>query len=90
MNEILVSIRIPESLLNKVKKDTEKNHFMDVSENIRSVVRKKWFESLYPELNEIKRLRKDIFEELKKKNEQEISKKIISELDLIKKEIGKK
>jgi len=66
MNEILVSIRMPKSLLNEVKKNTEENHFMDVSENIRSVVRKRWFDSLYPELNEVKRLREDIFEELKK------------------------
>ena len=73
MNEVLVSVRMPESLLLKLKELAEKQHYMDVSEEIRSIVRKNWFKSLYPELLEIKRLRQDILDEIKKKSEKEVS-----------------
>ena len=89
LNDVLVSIRMPESLLSKLKELAEKDHYMDISEEIRSITRKNWFKSLYPELMEIKRLRKDIINEIKKKSQKEISKKVIGELNDIKDQIKK-
>ena len=62
---------------------------MDVSEEIRSITRKNWFKFTHPELIEIERLRKDILNEVKKKSEKEITKRVIKELNEIKKEIKK-
>ena len=89
MNDILVSVRMPESLLSKLRELAEKDHFMDVSEEIRSITRKNWFRFTHPELMVIERLRKDILNEVKKKSEKEITKRVIKELNEIKKEIKK-
>ena len=89
LNDILVSVRMPESLLLKLKKLTEKEHFMDVSEEIRSITRKNWFKFTHPELTVIEKLRKDVLNEVKNKNEKEITKRVIKELNEIKKEIKK-
>ena len=87
MNDVLVSVRMPESLLSKLKELAKRDHFMDVSEEIRSITRKNWFKFTHPELIEVKRLRKDILDGLKKRSEREIAKKVIKELNEIKKEI---
>jgi Arc/MetJ-type ribon-helix-helix transcriptional regulator len=89
MNDIVVSIRMPKSMLTKLKEHTKKDHYMDLSEQIRSLTRKKWLKFTQPELLEIQNLRKDIFNEIKKNSEQETSKKIIEELNQIKKSIKK-
>ena len=89
MNDILVSVRMPESLLSKLKELAKKDYFMDVSEEIRSITRKNWFRFTHPELIVIERLRKDILNEVKKKSEKEITKRVINELNEIKKEIKK-
>jgi len=89
LNDVLVSVRMPESLLLKLKEFSKKDHFMDVSEEIRSITRKNWFKFTHPELIEIEKLRKDILNEVKKKSEKEITKRVIKELNEIKKEIKK-
>ena len=89
MNDVLVSIRMPASLLSKLKEFAEKDHFMDVSEEIRSITRKNWFKFAHPELMVVERLRKDVLNEVKKKSEKEITKRVIKELNEIKKEIKK-
>ena len=89
MNDILVSVRMPSSLLSKLKELAEKEHYMDLSDAIRSITRKNWLKAMYPELLELKRLRKEVVDEIKKKSEKEISKKVIDELNEIK-EILKK
>ena len=84
MNDILVSIRIPESLLDEVKKLTKEEHFMDVSEGIRTIVRDKWLEYQKPELFHLKKIRKDIQTELTKKSKENITKEVLAELSKIK------
>jgi len=89
LNDVLVSVRMPESLLLELKKLAEKEHFMDISEEIRSITRKNWFKFTHPELMVIEKLREDISTEVKKKSEKEITKRVINELNEIKKEITK-
>ena len=67
--------------------DTQEDYFLDVSEQLRSIVRNEWYKSLNPELMEVKRVRQDIKQELIKKSEKEIMKKMLDELDSIKKQI---
>ena len=89
MNDILVSVRMPSSMLLKLKELVKKEHFMDLSDEIRSITRKRWLAFKNPELVEIKNLRKDILKEVRKKSENEIRKKVINELNEIKKDLKK-
>jgi metal-responsive CopG/Arc/MetJ family transcriptional regulator len=41
MTDSVVSVRMPSSLVQKLKSLSEKNHFMDVSEELRSVIKTK-------------------------------------------------
>ena len=48
MRDVIVAIKVPESLLDELKKSARERHFMDLSEEIRSIVRQKWI-SLNPD-----------------------------------------
>ncbi len=87
MNEVLVSVRMPETLFFKLKELAEKEHCLDVSEELRSIIRKNWLKAANPELFEIKKLKDGILNEVKKKSKNEITKKVIEELNDIKKRI---
>ncbi|MBW2974587.1 hypothetical protein KY366_02620 [Candidatus Woesearchaeota archaeon] len=89
MDEVMVSVRLPGSLLSELKRSAEKDHYMDISEEIRSIVRDRWLSSRNPELEELRKLKQDIKEELRKRSEKLVKLEIISELESIKKEIKK-
>lgn len=44
----IVSVRMPISLVTELKNLAEKNHFLDISEEVRSLLRDKWLEQLDP------------------------------------------
>ncbi len=44
----IVSVRMPASLVSELKNIAEKDHYLDVSEAIRSMLRKKWLEQRQP------------------------------------------
>jgi len=89
MNDLVVSIRIPNSLLLELKSLSEKNHFLDVSEQVRSIVRKKWLSAVSPDLMALKELKEDIKEEIKKKSKKAITEKVLKELENIKDQLKK-
>jgi Arc/MetJ-type ribon-helix-helix transcriptional regulator len=64
VTDVLVSLRIPAVLLDELKELQEKEHFMDLSELVRRVVRKRWLGSKDPILREIRELRAELREEL--------------------------
>ena len=41
----LVSIRIPESMLTELEKQAKEHHFLDLSEQVRTIVRNKYLNS---------------------------------------------
>ncbi len=84
MNDVMVSIKIPESLLSELKNLVEKEHYMDISESIRSIVRDEWLHFKQPELMELKKLKDEMMTELKKKREKIVRLEIIKELEQIK------
>ena len=49
LNEVLVSVRMPESLFSKLKELAEKEHCLDVSEELRSIIRKEWLKATNPD-----------------------------------------
>jgi Arc/MetJ-type ribon-helix-helix transcriptional regulator len=44
VSDIIVSVRIPAALVLELKKRVDQNHFKDVSELVRTIVRRKWLE----------------------------------------------
>ncbi|MFH2020562.1 MAG: hypothetical protein ABIJ34_04060 [archaeon] len=63
--EKIVSVRMPVSLLDELKVLAEKDHYMDVSDAIRSVLRSRWMDSKSPKsakINEIKKALGDFAE----------------------------
>jgi Arc/MetJ-type ribon-helix-helix transcriptional regulator len=83
MNDVMVSIRMPRSLLAELRVLAEKKHFMDVSEEVRSIVRKRWIQYNKPELYEIRRLREEIGEAVKQRSIRITQKQIAEELEKI-------
>jgi len=83
-NNSLVSIRMPKSLFIELQKLSEKNHYLDVSEQVRGIVRDKWQEAKDPQTYQIKKLRKDITQAVKNKTEESAQRQLIQELERIK------
>jgi len=83
----MVSIRMPKPLLEELKKLALSKHFMDLSEELRSIIREKYLQSKDPYLYEVKKLRQEIFEELKDKHLRQTRKQVVEELNKIKKKI---
>ena len=76
MNDTIVSIRVPKSLLKELKQLSETEHFLDVSEEVRSIVRKKWESHVNPEIFQLQKLREDIGTHLHKKGEKRIQEEL--------------
>ena len=51
---------MPLSLLNELKLLAEKNHFLDVSEEVRSLLREKWLEQLDPGKYKVNAVKKSL------------------------------
>ena len=51
MNDTIITVRMPRGLIKDLRKVTEEHHFMDISETIRSILRKKYVE-LYVKKND--------------------------------------
>lgn len=79
----LVSIRIPETLLKDLQNLAQKNHFLDVSEQVRSIVRNKWQEAQDPYAYQIKKLRNEISTALNKGTEVKSQERLLKELEKI-------
>jgi len=87
LNDIIVSIRVPKSLAKELKQLSETQHFLDLSEEVRSIVRKKWEFHNNPELYQLKKLREDIGAEVRKKGQKRLQQEIARELDMIKSQL---
>jgi Arc/MetJ-type ribon-helix-helix transcriptional regulator len=87
MNDVMVSIRMPKSLADEIKRLTEEMHFLDLSEHVRSVVRQRWVEMQNPQLAEIKKLREDIELQVRKKSAEKMQEEVAKELEKIKEQL---
>jgi Arc/MetJ-type ribon-helix-helix transcriptional regulator len=86
MREVIVSIRMPRSMADELRILAKKNHFLDISEEIRTVIREKIKEN-EEQTVEVKRMISDIKDELSSEKEQkrkvlvESLKKILEDLE---------
>ena len=84
--DVLLTIRLPVSLVEELKALVRKHHYMDTSEAIRSVLRQKWKQDSDPlayEVYEVRQLRASIEEELKRSIVRKSEQRLIDELKSI-------
>ena len=84
MNDVLVTIRIPEAMLQELRKAAQHDHFMDISEAVRNIIRKNWAASSDPYLYELRKLREEISAGVKEKSRKMAERMIVEELKKIK------
>lgn len=75
----MISVRIPSSLIQELKEVSKKDHFLDLSETVRSIIRDNWSKEKDPSAYQINELRKEISDAMQKKNQEEL----VSELKKI-------
>jgi Arc/MetJ-type ribon-helix-helix transcriptional regulator len=84
MSNTIVSVRIPESMVKELKDAMKNDHFLDLSEAVRGIVRKRWMEWKDPTTYQIKKLREDIKEVIKEKTKKTKQERLLDELERIK------
>ena len=87
MSTVLVSLRIPTPLLERLKSLVDKGEYLDLSELVRSILRQRWTHSQNPQLHELRRLRQEIADSMKERSVRMVQQQLIDELEQIKKQI---
>jgi|FLOH01.1.fsa_nt_gi Arc/MetJ-type ribon-helix-helix transcriptional regulator len=80
MTDIVVSVRMPSSLVRELRSLAETNHFKDLSEEVRSVIRAKCLHYAEPYSSELKKLREELSEQFAIKKDLEHKKKLMDDL----------
>ena len=89
VSDIMVSVRMPKSLASELRLLYKTQHFLDLSEEIRSIVRQKWLSHISPELFELKKLRENIEDEIKRKSTKKVNEEVAKELEKIRFQLKK-
>ncbi len=90
MKDTMVSIRMPESLAKELASEATKEHFLDLSEFIRSIVRREWLQNSRQDVKtELQSLRKRIEGELKTITSERVQKEVSLELKKIQENLSK-
>ncbi|MBD3164472.1 hypothetical protein GF323_04680 [Candidatus Woesearchaeota archaeon] len=84
MTNSIVSIRMPESMVKSLKAAIKEGHYLDLSEAVRSIVRKRWLEWKDPAVFQIKKLRADIKEAVRDSSQKSKEELLLDELRRIK------
>ncbi len=84
MTNTIVSIRIPETMVKALKSKVDEDHYLDVSEAVRSIVRKRWMEWKDPSTFQIKQLRSDIKDAVREGTKKTKEELLLQELERIK------
>ena len=88
MSNSIVSVRVPESMVKELKGVISNDHYLDLSEAVRGIVRKKWVEWRDPETFQIKQLRSDIKDVVKEQSKKSKQEHLLEELERIKEMIS--
>jgi Arc/MetJ-type ribon-helix-helix transcriptional regulator len=72
MSKSMISIRIPVSLVEELKLVSKKDHFMDVSEAVRSIIRDNYLKQKDPFSHELTKIREEISQSLEQKSQDEL------------------
>lgn len=80
MPDQVVTVRMPATLIAELKERTERDHYRDLSEQIRSIVRKGCLQYSNPVTHEIKELKAQLKEELLAEHEDVRAKTLLDDL----------
>ena len=80
---MMISVRLPETLVQELKDLTQKNHYMDLSEQVREVIRKKCLQHTQPYRYELQQMTQNLEKNITTKKETEDKQKLIEELTKI-------
>ncbi|MFH1174607.1 MAG: hypothetical protein V1725_05710 [archaeon] len=69
MSDALVSVRLPSSLVRELKTLAEKDHYLDLSECVRSIIRTKTLRTADPYASELREVKEEIKSRLSEKAE---------------------
>lgn len=83
MNDQLVSIRMPKTLVKELQTLVQENHYLDLSEELRSIIRRHAQFYLEPQANNTLHLREELEKELLTKHEQLKKEALIKELQTL-------
>jgi len=89
MNDVMVSIRMPKGLVEELRDLAVKNHYMDLSDEIRQVIKQKCLANMEPYKHELSKVRESLEKEIVTKKVVEDKEKLISELKKIIDELKK-
>ena len=78
--EQIVTVRMPASLIQALKSRTAQDHYTDLSEQVRSIVRKGCLHYVNPVTSEIKELKSQLKAELTQETEDDRAKALLNEL----------
>ncbi|MFH1134438.1 MAG: hypothetical protein V1735_08185 [Nanoarchaeota archaeon] len=84
MTNPIVSVRIPQSMFEQLKERAQHDHFLDVSEAVRSMIRRRFLEKKQPELVKIELMRTEITDLIRDQSEKKNRELILTELQKIK------
>ena len=87
MAEKVVSVKMPGTLVSELKRLTAEHHYIDLSEQVRSIVRTKCLHYSAP-YDDVRKLRMDIEQQIKSANTQLKKERILQELAKLLKEEG--
>ena len=85
--DIMISIRVPSTLVKELKSLTEKNHYMDLSEHMRAIMREKSMQYVEPYRYELSKMREEMENSISSNKAIEDKKKLVEELKSIIKEL---
>ena len=83
-DDIMVSVRMPMELYWKLREYETKNHYIDTSEALRSILRKRYSEMKNPLIGELRGIKKMISEKM----ENDPQSKVIREIEELKRLLG--
>jgi Arc/MetJ-type ribon-helix-helix transcriptional regulator len=89
MNDVMISIRMPKGLVNELKELAVENHYMDLSDEIRQVVKQKCLFEIEPYRHELKKVRENLEKEIITKKTTQDKEKLVAELKKIIDELKK-
>lgn len=68
----MISVRLPSSLVEEVKDVSKKDHYLDLSEAVRSIIRNNWLKNKDPISFQLRRMRKEINATINQKNQEQL------------------
>ncbi len=80
MADVVIAVRVPRSLVAELKERTESGHYADLSEQVRSIVRRGCLKYTNPVTHEIKELKEQLKAELLKEQEAGKSQALLQQL----------